>query len=83
MHNLDTNGWNEFPFSAQGYNFISKVAPNSPFMSQIARLPKGIFEQMNKSAIADLVGTGLTRDEVLNKLSFINEGGTHAVVELA
>jgi hypothetical protein len=82
QHSLNTKGWAQFPFEAQGYTFVSKLAPHSPFMKQIATLPAGMFESMNKSAIADLVGTGLTRDEIISKLNHINEGASHAVIEI-
>jgi hypothetical protein len=83
MHNINTTGWNEFPFEAQGYNFISKIAPTSPFMRQIKNLPAGVFESMNKSAVVDLVGVNLTREQIISKLSEINENASHAVIELA
>jgi hypothetical protein len=82
QHSLDTAGWAQFPFETQGHTFVSKVAPHSPFMKQIATLPAGMFEVMNKGAIADLIGEGLTREQVLEKIAFINEGASHAVIEI-
>lgn len=82
QHSLDTTGWAQFPFETQGHAFISKVAPNSPFMKQIAILPAGMFETMNKGAIADLIGEGLTREQVLEKIAVVNEGASHAVIEI-
>ena len=82
MHTLDTTGWNEFPFSTQGHNFVSKIAPDSPFMSRIAMLPAGVFDSMNKSAVADCIGFGLTREQVLEKLASVNENASHAVIEI-
>jgi len=83
MHNLNTTGWNQFPFSVDGVDYISKVSNDSPFMKRISKLPNGMFEEMNVSAIRELVGTGLTRDELLTKLDLVNEGASHAVIELA
>jgi hypothetical protein len=51
-------------------------------MKQIATLPAGMFESMNKSAVADLIGTGFTRDEIISKLNHINENASHAVIEI-
>lgn len=82
MTNLNTNGWAEFPFETQGHTFVSKLAPHSPFLKQVAFLPAGVFEQMNKEAIADLIGVGLTREQILEKLEHVNEGASHAVIEI-
>jgi hypothetical protein len=82
-HNLDTTGWNEFPFSVEGVNYVSKIAKDSPFMSRIATLPAGVLDKLNVSAVLDCVGTGLTRDEIVEKLQFVNESASHAVIELA
>jgi hypothetical protein len=38
---------------------------------------------MNRDAVLDLVGKGLSREYIASKLYHINEGGTHAVIELA
>lgn len=82
QHSLDTTGWAQFPFETEGHTFVSKVAPHSPFMKQIATLPAGMFEAMNKGAVADLIGKDLTREEIIQKISFINEGASHAVIEI-
>lgn len=79
----DTTGWNEFPFEYQGVKYISKIAPHSPFVSRIASLPAGVFDTMNRQAIAELVGTTSTRAEIAEKLAKVNENATHAVVALA
>jgi len=82
MHELNTTGWNSFPFEVDGVKFVSKIAPKSPFMARIKMLPTGAFEAMNKSAVLDCVGKGLTREQIAEKLYFINLNGTHAVLEL-
>ena len=82
-HNLDTTEWLEFPFSAYGNNYISKIAPFSPFLKQISKLPEGMFEKMNIDAITELVGVNLTYSEIVDRLKEINESSTHAVIELA
>jgi hypothetical protein len=83
QHELDTNGWLEYPFNVNGINFVSKLSPNSDFLPRIKILPEGIFESMNRSAVLDLIGEGLTRDEMIAKLNCVNKDATHAVIELA
>lgn len=82
MHDLDTNGWNTYPFEVDGIKFISKVSPVSPFISRIKMLPSGVFESMNRSAVLDLIGKGLSREEIAQELYRINADGSHAVIEL-
>jgi hypothetical protein len=82
MHELDTTGWNAFPFAVDGITFVSKVSPTSPFMSKIKNLPEGAFESMNRMAVLDLVGQGLSREQIISELYSINAGGSHAVLEL-
>lgn len=83
MHNLDTTGWDEFPFEVNGVNYISKIAPDSPFQSRVKALPAGIFESMNAAAIRDLVGVNLSKEDIIAKLLNVNEHASHAVIELA
>ena len=83
MHELDTNGWNAFPFEVEGVNFVSKVSPTSPFISRIKALPEGVFENMNREAVRDLIGTNLSREYLASKLYHVNKDASHAVIELA
>jgi len=83
MHELNTTGWNAFPFELDGISFVSKIAPKSPFLSKIAMLPAGVFEAMNRDAVIDCVGKGLTRNEIAERLYFVNLNASHAVLELA
>jgi len=82
MHDLDTNGWNAYPFEVDGIKFISKVSPDSSFLPKIKMLPSGVFESMNRSAVLNLIGKGLSREEIAQELYRINENGSHAVIEL-
>jgi len=82
-HNLDTTGWNAFPFEVDGVNFVSKVSPTSPFMKQIATLPAGMFESMNRAAVLDLIGKNLSHEYMISKLYHVNADASHAVIELA
>ena len=83
MHELDTNGWNEFPFEVEGNKFISKVSPTSPFMQRIPFLPEGVFNSMNQGAVLELVGSDLSREQIIEKLYLVNLHAEHAVIELA
>jgi hypothetical protein len=76
--------YTDFPFTANGINFISRIHDNSPFLSQIKSLPEGIFTQMNIQAVEDLltIGKTYTLEEVQAELDRVNEGGTHAFILL-
>jgi hypothetical protein len=76
--------YTDFPFTANGINFVSRIHSNSPFLSQIQSLPEGIFAQMNISAVEDLltIGKTYTLDEVQAELDRVNAGGTHAFILL-
>ena len=82
MHDLNTKSWNSYPFEVDGVKFVSKVEKNSPFMSRIKMLPNGVFESMNRSAVLDLIGKGLSREEIAQELYRINKDASHAVLEL-
>ena len=49
--------YTDYPFTAQGVNFISRVFDNSPFAPTVSRLPEGAFASMNETAIVELIGT--------------------------
>jgi len=82
QHELNTTNWNTFEFQVDGISFLSKIAPESPFMKKINALPAGVFISMNQSAVMDLVGKGLTRNEIAEQLYRINENASHAVLEV-
>jgi len=81
-HNLDTTGWNAYPFNYKGIEFVSLVAPTSPFMARIQFLPAGMFENINAGAVAGFIGDNLTREYIVEKLTEINKDASHAVLEL-
>ena len=82
-HNLDTTGWIEFPFSANGVNFISKISPKSPMLSRILNLSEGMFDSMNQGAVYSLIGHTNSIDDIAMRLIELNEGASHAVIEVA
>jgi hypothetical protein len=82
---LDTTNWAQYPLTVNGIDFVSKVDTNGSMYKQIAVLPQGIFDSMNKGAILEIIGdpSELTYDELVLELERINEGASQAVIELA
>ena len=76
--------YTDFPFTVNDVRFISRIYSHSEFLSQIKSLPAGIFEAMNVEAVREIIGDPslLTRDELLDELDRINEGGSHAFIML-
>lgn len=76
--------YTDYPFTAQGVKFISRVFNNSPMANQIAMLPESVFTQMNLQAITDLIGDAsvLTRNQLQDELEKLNEGWSTALVLL-
>jgi hypothetical protein len=76
--------YTDYPFTSNGVNFISRVYNESPMASQIASLPIPIFQQMNESAVKELIGNAslLSTDELIRELEHVNKGGTHAFILL-
>ena len=76
--------YTDYPFTAQGVKFISRVFNNSPMANQIAMLPESVFTQMNLQAITDLIGDAsvLTRNQLETELEKLNEGWSTALVLL-
>jgi hypothetical protein len=74
----------DYPFTAKGVKFISRVYQNAPMAQTIANLPAGVFNKMNEQGVNDLMGdvSLLTRAEILSELNRINEGGSTAFVLL-
>ena len=78
------NGYVDYPFTANGVNFVSRVFLDSPNIPTIDRLPQGVFIQMNIDAIAELIGdvSLLTESELVAEIERLNEGGTHSFILL-
>ena len=76
--------YTDYPFTANGVNFISRIYSNSPNVESIASLPEGLFAQLNIDAVTELLGDAslFTRDELLEELGRVNEGGTHSFILL-
>ena len=73
-----------FPFTHKGFNFVSHVEIESVVYPQVINLPEGMFVNINKGMIDDLltITENTTRDEVLAQLEIINLGGSYAFLKL-
>ena len=82
---LDTTNWAEYPFYVDGVKFVSKLDTNGNIYSQVQRLPMGVFEAMNRSAIVELIGepSNFSREELENELATVNLGAHQALICLA
>ena len=76
--------YTDYPFTANGINFISRIYTHSDMAKKIASLPEGVFAQLNQEAVADIIGDPslLTLSELELELERINDGWTHAVIML-
>ncbi len=81
---LDTKQWEQFPFTVDGVNFISKIDKDSSMYKQVSALPEGVFAKMNEVALNQLMGnlSTMTRDEIETALNTINEGASYALLTL-
>jgi hypothetical protein len=76
--------YTDYPFTANGVNFISRIYTHSDMAETISNLPEGVFAQLNQEAVADIIGDPslLTLSELELELERINDGWTHAVIML-
>ena len=76
--------YTDYPFTANGINFISRVVNDSPMGKTISRLPETVFSQMNIQAVSEIIGDAslLTHDELVSELERINAGGSQAFILL-
>lgn len=76
--------YTDFPFTASGVNFVSRIYSDSPFLEKVINLPAGVFAQMNIEAVTEIIGNAslFTREELLEELARVNDGGTHAFILL-
>jgi len=79
-----TTNYKDYPFVVNGVKFISRINANSPFAGTLAKMPTPLVTQMNIDAVTELIGDAsqFTRDELLNELEVVNDGGTHAFILL-
>ena len=76
--------YTDYPFTANGVNFISRIYTHSDMAKTIASLPEGVFARLNQDAMRDIIGDPslLTTAELLAELERINDGGSHAFILL-
>ena len=81
---MTTATYTDYPFTANGINFISRIYTHSDMAEKIANLPAGVFAQLNQEAVRDIIGDPslLTLAELELELERINDGWTHAVIML-
>ena len=81
MNTLDTTGWDSYPFTVNGIEYLSKVKPNSDMANRIKMVPLPVFISMNEGCVKELIGN-VSRDEAIAKLNEINENASEAVIEI-
>ena len=81
---MTTSTYQDFPFTAYGVKFISRVDKGSALYPRINSLPSGLFTQMNINAVSEIIGDAslLTREELLEELARVNDGGSYAFILL-
>lgn len=80
-----TNGtFTDYPFTANGINFISRIYSHSDIAKRIAGLPASVFAELNQEALRDMIGDPslLTHDELVSELERVNAGGSNAFILL-
>jgi hypothetical protein len=76
--------YTDYPFTANGINFVSRIADHSPFVGMLKNVPAPVFTQMNIEAVRDLIGDAslMTLDEIQDELDRVNEGASHSWILL-
>ena len=74
----------DYPFTANGVNFISRVYSHSDMAQRIASLPTELFQKINSDAVSEIIGDAskLSTAELLSELERVNDGGSHAFILL-
>jgi hypothetical protein len=81
---MTNTNYTDYPFTANGINFISRISNTSPFVGMLKNVPAEEFTQMNIQAVTELIGDAslLTTAELLAELERVNEGSTHSWILL-
>lgn len=82
-HNLDTTGWDSYSFEYDGRQFVSLISPTSQFSKRMKSLPIEAIAEMNRQALNAYIGSGKTIAEIEKILVTLNEGASHAIIDLA
>jgi hypothetical protein len=81
---MTTTEYKDFPFSANGVNYVSRLYSHSPFLPIVERMPAGMFDSMNINAVNEMLTLGKTFTllEIEAELKRVNENATHAFLLL-
>ena len=71
-----------YPFEYDGHAFISRVLVDSDIYNSLIKVGKDVFIQMNVDCLTELMGTGLTLNEIKARLYDLNKSGSEAFIEL-
>jgi hypothetical protein len=76
--------YTDYPFTADGVNFVSRIADHSPFLGALKNIPAEQFIEMNIQAVQELLGRPslMTQAEILAELERVNDGATHSWILL-
>jgi hypothetical protein len=79
-----TTEYKDFPFTANGVSFISRLYSHSPFLPIVEKMPAGMFDSMNINAVNEMLTLGKTFTllEIEAELKRVNENATHAFLLL-
>ena len=82
---IDKSNWKSYPFTVDGVDFVSLINPEGSMYKSIQKVPAQVFNQMNESAIRELIGkvSLLSRSEIQDELDRVNEGYSSAYLALA
>ena len=82
---IDKSNWKSYPFTVDGVDFVSLINPEGSMYKSIQKVPAQVFNQMNESAIRELIGkvSLLSRSEIQDELDRVNEGYGQAYLALA
>jgi hypothetical protein len=81
---MTTTQYKDFPFTANGVNYISRLYSHSPFLPIVEKMPAGMFDSMNINAVNEMLTLGKTFTllEIEAELKRVNENATHAFLLL-
>jgi hypothetical protein len=81
---MTTTEYKDFPFTAGGVNYISRLYSHSPFLPIVEKMPAGVFDSMNIKAVQEMLKLTKTYTllELEAELKRVNENATHAFLLL-
>ena len=81
---MTNSQWKDFPFTANGINFISRVDTTHPIYNRINSLPAGAFEALNIQCVSEIMALDVeyTLEDLNSELERVNAGGSYAFILL-